>query len=57
MRNIPRTDEEYNELLSRIVKGAEYLENPIIREEDLKKGMKLYDQLCATAIEYRRSHL
>jgi hypothetical protein len=40
------TDEEYFKLLKRIVKGAEYLENPLIKKEDYEKGMKLYDKLC-----------
>ena len=54
MRNLPNNDEEYDKLLERIVKGAEYLENPLIKPEDFEKGMKLYDELCSTAIEYRR---
>ena len=53
MRNLPRNDDEYNELLARIVKGAEYLENPIIKPSDFKKGMALYDELCNIADKYR----
>jgi hypothetical protein len=50
---IPTTDHEYNLLLERVVKGAEYLENPIITENDYKKGLKLYDQLWNIARKYR----
>lgn len=53
MRNLPRNDDEYNELLARIVKGAEYLENPIIKSQDYKRGMALYDELCNIADKYR----
>ncbi|CAM4099772.1 hypothetical protein L1N85_10805 [Paenibacillus alkaliterrae] len=53
MRNLPRNDDEYNELLARIVKGAEYLENPIIKPQDYKRGMALYDELCNIADKYR----
>lgn len=47
------TDEEYFKLLERIVKGAEYLENPLITEEDKRKGMILYDRLCKEVTEYQ----
>jgi hypothetical protein len=53
MRNLPRNDEEYDALLGRIVKGAEYLENPLIKPADYKKGMALYDELCNIADKYR----
>ncbi|CAH1205731.1 hypothetical protein PAECIP111893_02404 [Paenibacillus plantiphilus] len=53
MRNLPSNDEEYNALLERIVKGAEYLENPLIKPDDYRKGMVLYDQLYESAIAYR----
>lgn len=46
---------EYSELLDRIVKGAEYLDNPLITEIDKKKGMKLYDALVE-ALEQHRAH-
>ena len=36
------TEDEYNELLERLVKGAEYLSNPLIKLDDYKKGMKFY---------------
>jgi exonuclease VII small subunit len=38
--------EEYQHLLERIRRGAEYLDNPLIRLEDYQKGMKLYELLC-----------
>ena len=46
-------DEEYFKILKRIVNGADYLENPLIKPEDYEKGMKLYDELCKAAREYR----
>lgn len=49
------TENEYFNLLERIVKGAEYLENPVITETDYAKGMKLYDTLCEQAREYRQA--
>lgn len=42
-----------DELLERIVRGAEYLENPLIKPEDYERGMKLYDELCDLVDEYR----
>lgn len=34
------------DLLMRIVQGAEYLDNPLIRAKEYEKGRRLYDQLC-----------
>lgn len=45
-------DEEYHKVLERIVKGAEYLDNPLIKPEDREKGMQLYDQLCQSIQDY-----
>ena len=45
--------EEYEATLKRIVTGAEYLENPLIKPEDYAKGMKLYDQLVEAVLEYK----
>jgi len=56
MKNTPDSEKEYFTLLDRIVKGAEYLDNPLIKPEDYAKGMKLYDALCETAIRYHRTH-
>lgn len=36
---------KYNDLLKRLVKGAEYLDNPLIKKEDYTKGMELYNQI------------
>lgn len=55
MKNLPRTDEEYFKLLERLVKGAIYLENPLITEEDHSKGMKLYDAIEAEIEAYKQS--
>jgi len=56
MKSIPETEEEYFALLERIVKGAEYLENPLIKPEDYQKGMRLYDQLCEQVYAYHKAH-
>lgn len=53
MRNFPSNDEEYDSLLTRIQKGAEYLDNPLIKPKDYNKGMALYDELCQAARLYR----
>lgn len=47
------TEQEYTKLLERIIKGAEYLDNPLIKPEDYEKGMKLYDKLCEQALIYQ----
>lgn len=54
MTNSPKNESEYFDLLARIVKGAEYLDNPLIKQDDFDKGMKLYDSLVDSAISYRR---
>lgn len=46
-------EKEYFALLERIVKGAEYLENPLIKPEDYAKGMRLYNEFCRRAHELR----
>lgn len=56
MTSTPKTEEEYFAILERIVKGAEYLENPLIKEEDYEKGMKLYDKLCEQVQRYHQEH-
>lgn len=53
MKNLPENDDEYYKLLGRIVKGAEYVENPLITDEDKEKGIKLYETLVQTARAYR----
>lgn len=53
MKNLPENESEYFELLGRIVKGAEYLDNPIITETDYTRGMKLYDELVDRATRFR----
>ncbi|MNR93427.1 hypothetical protein D3C72_244820 [compost metagenome] len=40
------TEEEYIALLDRIVKGAEYLDNPMIKPEKKADALRLYDSLC-----------
>lgn len=52
----PKNDEEYDAILERIVKGAEYLDHPLITESDKKKGMVLYDELVRIARSYTERH-
>lgn len=46
-------DAEYEKMLKRLVKGAEYLDDPLLSEEDYKKGMRLYNALERKALKYR----
>lgn len=46
-------DDEYFKMLERIVKGAEYLDNPLITKEDYDKGMKIYNECVRIARNYR----
>ena len=46
-------DKEYNECLERLVNGAEYLDDPLLSEEDYKRGMKLYNELERRILQYR----
>jgi hypothetical protein len=46
------SEKEYFDLLARIVKGAEYLDNPLINQKDHAKGMKLYDELVERAAKF-----
>lgn len=47
------TEEEYQEALERLVRGAEYLSNPLIKPEDYERGMKLYNELERKILEYQ----
>lgn len=46
---------DYFKLLERIVKGAEYLGNPLIKQEEYDKFIKYYDELCRQALEMRKT--
>lgn len=46
-------DEQYNEVLARIVKGAETLDHPLTTPESREKLMPLYDSLVEVARKYR----
>jgi hypothetical protein len=48
-------DEEYFQALARLVKGADYISNPLIKPDDYDKGMKLFDELAEKIIAYRTS--
>jgi hypothetical protein len=47
------TEENYFSLLERILKGAEYLSNPLIKPGDYERGMKRYDALCERVMRYQ----
>lgn len=47
------TDEEYNKLLERLIKGAEYLERNLTPAERAK-GQKLYDELEIRVKAYKK---
>ena len=47
------TDDDYFALLDRIVKGAYYLARPNIAPQEYDRGIKLYDELCKKAWNYR----
>ena len=44
---------QYEALLARISKGAEYLERTDLSEAEREKGEKLYEQLCQEAADFR----
>ncbi|TKH43434.1 hypothetical protein C1I60_14155 [Paenibacillus terrae] len=46
-------DEQYNEVLARIVKGAETIDHPLTTPERREKLMPLYDSLVEVARKYR----
>ncbi|MEK3947297.1 hypothetical protein MHB46_02245 [Paenibacillus sp. FSL H7-0703] len=46
-------DDQYNEVLARIVKGAETLDHPLTSPERRDKLMPLYDSLVEVARKYR----
>lgn len=48
------TDEEYDKLLERLVKGAEYLERTDITPAQREKAQKLYDDLEKRVLAYKR---
>jgi len=43
----------YDELLERLVKGAKFLENPLIKPEVYEAGMRKFDRLWNEALEVR----
>lgn len=47
------TEEEYFSLLNRLVKGAQYLENPLIKPEDYEKGMRIYDAIAKQILKHK----
>ncbi len=50
-----KSELEYFNLLERIVKGAEYLGNPLIKPEEYERVLPGYDRLCQQAMEMRKS--
>ncbi|MFD1955987.1 hypothetical protein ACFSL6_17865 [Paenibacillus thailandensis] len=46
-------DEQYDELLARIVKGAQTIEDPLLDPNDRQRYMKAYDKMVSVAMAYR----
>lgn len=46
-------DVQYNEILARIVKGAQAIEDPLATDDERARYMRGYDKLCALVTEYR----
>ncbi len=60
MARIPErieNDQQYNELLARIVEGARQMELPLTDSEKREKLMWFYDKMCRVAREYRTSEV
>lgn len=47
-----QSEEEYQETLERILKGAEMIEHPLTTKENRNKYMQLYDSLCLAVRKY-----
>lgn len=47
-----QTEEEYQQTLERIIKGAEMIDHPLTTPEKREKYMQLYDTLCEAARLY-----
>ncbi|EJW17587.1 hypothetical protein PAV_3c00320 [Paenibacillus alvei DSM 29] len=47
-----QTEEEYQQTIERIIKGAEMIDHPLTTPEKREKYMQLYDTLVAAAREY-----
>jgi hypothetical protein len=47
------TENQYNELLGRIVKGAKYIESLPKEDPKYQSALNKYDKLCEQAREYR----
>ncbi|GAB7387402.1 hypothetical protein BSNK01_12380 [Bacillaceae bacterium] len=47
------TEQEYFKLLERLVKGADYLDNPLLLPEEYEKGRKLYDEIEEKILRYK----
>lgn len=53
------TEDEYMNLLDRVVKGANYLANPLLKRDEKDKAMKLYDALVEEVTKdqlWRKTH-
>lgn len=50
-------ERRYDELLGRLVNGAEFLDNPIIKPEVYKAGLKKYDRLCEEFMTVKKQYL
>lgn len=47
-------DDEYDKLLERLVKGAEYLERTDLTQAQREKAQKLYDELEKRVLAYKK---
>lgn len=46
----------YDELLDRLVKGANFLDNPLIKPEVYEAGMKKFERIWNEAMEVRERY-
>jgi hypothetical protein len=52
-----KTEDEYHQTLGRIVKGAEYIANPLTEQSKRIVALRKYDRLVEEAQAYRRSQM
>lgn len=49
-------EQRYDNLLERIVKGAEFLDNPLIKPDVYEAGLQKYDRLCDELMDVKRRY-
>ena len=50
-------EKRYDELLERLVKGAEFLENPLIKPEVYEAGLRKYERLTIEFLTVKKQYL